>query len=180
MTLPKSKYVPVAILIAILLVLAVAYFAFFSSNATVPTVVKGDTIGVYYTGTLTNGTVFGSNVGQQPLQFTVGSGQVIPGFDQGVIGMKLNQTRNLTIPANAAYGPINPALIIKAPLSQFKNRNVTVGMPVTETQSNGQQAQGTVIAVNSTTATINFNSPLAGQTLIFSIKVVKIQQNSTA
>ena len=65
---------------------------------------NGDTVDVFYTGTFTNGTVFDSNVGGQPLQFTVGSGQVIPGFDQAVLGMKLKESKTVTIPANDAYG----------------------------------------------------------------------------
>jgi len=158
---------------AIVVVLAVVYLA--ASGAAAQTVAAGDNISVYYTGTLTNGTVFDSNVGKQPLVFTVGAGQMIPGFDQGVVGMKLNEPKTITIPANEAYGEVNPQLIITAPLSQFGNQTPSVGMIVT-TVSNGQQIQGMVTAVNATNATVDFNPPLAGQTLIFNITVVKIQR----
>ena len=168
----KMVYALCALVAVILLV--VVYVAI--SNASTPTVAAGDTIEVYYTGTLTNGTVFDSNVGQQPLQFTVGSGQVIEGFDQGVIGMKLNQTKTITIPANQAYGEVNPDLIVTVPIKEFGNQSVTKGMAVTES-ANGQQLQGTVTAVNATNATIDFNSPLAGQTLIFKITIAGIQKS---
>jgi len=167
----KMVYALCALVAVILIV--VVYVAI--SNASTPTVATGDTVEVYYTGTLTNGTVFDSNVGKQPLQFTVGSGQVIEGFDQGVIGMKLNETKTITIPANQAYGEVNPDLIITVPISEFANQSVTKGMVVTE-NANGQQVQGTVIAVNATNATIDFNSPLAGQTLIFKITIAGIQK----
>ena len=131
---------------------------------------NGDVVGVYYTGTLTNGTVFDTNVGGQLLTFTVGSGQVIPGFDQGVLGMSLNQTKKIVIPVNEAYGPVNPKLIINVPLSEFKNQTITIGMSVTETSVDGQQYQGIVTAVNSTNATLDFNSKLAGQTFVIHYK----------
>lgn len=140
-----------------------------------PVVAKGDKISVYYTGKLTNGTVFDTNVGKAPLNFTVGAGQMIAGFDQGVIGMKLNQNKTITIPAAQAYGAVNPALIVTVPISQFGNLTPTVGMHVAYS-TNGQQTQGVVTQVNKTNATVDFNSPLAGQTLIFTVEVVKIQK----
>lgn len=170
----QNRKVLVAVaVIVVIAIIGLVYMA--TSSAASPVVANGDTIGVYYTGTLTNGTVFDSNVGEQPLVFTVGSGQVITGFDQGVVGMKLNQSKTLTIPVNEAYGPVNPELIISVPLKSFGNQSVEVGMTVTE-DANGQQVEGTVTAVNSTNATIDFNPKLAGQTLIFTIKVVSIQK----
>lgn len=163
-----------AVVIVIVVVLAVAYVAL--SGAQGPVVADGNNISVYYTGTFTNGTVFNSNVGGTPFQFTVGVGQVITGFDQGVIGMHLNQTKTLTIPANEAYGEVNPALILHVPISAFGNRTVQPGMTVTRNAS-GEYAQGTVTAVNSTNVTIDFNPPLAGYTLVFKITVVGIRKS---
>lgn len=166
--IPKLAYVAIA---AVVVVIILAYFLIGSAAA--PIVATGDNISVYYTGAFTNGTVFNSNAGGQPLNFTVGSGQVIPGFDQAVIGMKLNETKNVTVPVNEAYGPVDPARILDVPTSKFGNQTVTKGMIITSTQ-NGQQFQGIVTAVNATNATVDFNSPLAGKTLVFSIRVVKI------
>lgn len=169
----KPVYILVIAVLAII-ILGVAYLV--TNNVAGPTVAVGDTINVSYTGTFTNGTVFDSNVGKQPLQFTVGSGELIEGFDQGVVGMHLNEQKTITIPANEAYGEINPALMVQVPSSSFGNKTVQVGMTVVSTTASGQQEQGTVIAVNETTVTVDFNSPLAGQTLIFTIKVLSIQK----
>jgi FKBP-type peptidyl-prolyl cis-trans isomerase 2 len=162
----------VAAVFAIVVVIAAAYLVVSVPAAFV--VSTGDNVSVYYTGSFTNGTVFNSNVGQpQPFTFTVGANQVIPGFDQAVIGMKLNQTKNVTIPVDEAYGPVNQSLILHVPLSDFGNKTVTVGTIVTNTYG----YQGEVIAVNATNATVNFNPPLAGKTLVFSIRVVKISKH---
>lgn len=171
------KITPIHILIVVILlaVLVVSYLAI--SNSSVPVVQIGDMIKVNYTGTLTNGTVFDSSVGRGPLNFTVGSGQVIEGFDQGVVGMKLHEEKTITIPANQAYGPVNPALIIQVPKSSFGNQTVQVGMGVSKIV-NGQQVRGIITTVNATSITVDFNPPLAGQTLIFKITVVAIQKKA--
>ena len=140
-----------------------------------PTVASGDSISVYYTGKYTNGTVFNSNEGGIPFNFTVGAGQVISGFNNGVIGMSVGQTRTITIPANQAYGEINPALIIDVPVAAFGNRSIAAGMGLTET-INGTQRNGIITSVNSTIAVIDFNPPLAGKTLVFNITVVSIRK----
>jgi peptidylprolyl isomerase len=173
----KAIYIGAAIVLIVVIICA-AYILTRSSNG--PVVANGDKVAVYYTGRFTNGTVFGSNFGNQTLNFTVGAGQTIEGFNQAVIGMKLNQTKNVTIPENEAYGPVNQTLIIKVPANEFADQNFTIGQGVTETSQSGQQATGTIIAFNSTTVTINFNPRLAGQTLLFTIKVVGIQSNSTS
>jgi len=168
----KPVYILIAVVIVALLLVAV-YLASSSGMATaVPVVAEGDNISVYYTLTLSNGTVFQSDFGQQPLNFTVGSGQMIAGFDRGVVGMKLNQTKTIMIPANQAYGEINPALFTEVPISDFGNQTVSVGMAVTD--SSGRQ--GTITGKNSTTVTVDFNPALAGQNLTFTIKVLRIQK----
>ena len=166
----KQSYI-----IAAALAVAVLIIVIYLEANNPPVVAKGDNISVYYTGRLVNGTVFDTNVGKEPLNFTVGAGQMIAGFDQGVIGMKLNQNKTITIPAAQAYGAVNPALIVTVPISQFGNLTPTVGMHVSY-NANGQQMQGTVTEVNKTNATVDFNSPLAGQTLIFTVEVVKIKK----
>ena len=169
----KPIYILAAVIV-IAVVIGAVYFLIGRTSAQV-VVASGDTVSVYYTGTLTNGTVFDSNVGKQPLQFTVGSSQIISGFSNGVIGMKINQTKRIVLATNEAYGPVNPNLIIQVSLQRFGNQTINKGMAISET-NNGEQLEGIVTAVNSTTATINFNPPLAGQTLIFNITVVGINQ----
>lgn len=165
----NSKYV-VGAIILIVVVLAVVYLA--SSSLAPSAVAVGDNVSVFYTGSFTNGTVFNTNVGSKPFNFTVGAGEVIPGFDNAVIGMRIGQNKTVTLPPSEAYGPVNQSLIVQAPLSEFKNANVTVGLHVS-TQSG---FSGIVTAVTSNTATVDFNPPLAGKTLIFNIKVVAIRK----
>ncbi len=162
----------IAMAIAAIAIIGLVYMATNSGAASGPVVTIGDNISVYYTGTYTNGTVFDSNAGKAPLNFTVGSGQLIKGFDDAVVGMKLNETKTVTIPANEAYGEANQSLIVAVPRSDFNNQTVTIGMIV----STSRGAQGRVTAVNATNVTVDFNSPLAGQTLVFKITVVSIKK----
>ena len=163
------------VLVVVIAVIAAAYFV--TGTVSAAQVVKsGDNVSVYYTGYFTNGTVFNTNIGSQPFNFTAGANEVIPGFDNAVIGMKLDENKTVTIPENEAYGPVNPSLIVSLPLSKFGNQTVKVGMIFTQTSATGHQVQGIVEAVNATNATLDFNPPLAGHTLIFSIRVIKIQK----
>lgn len=132
----------------------------------------GDNVGVYYTGTLEDGSVFDSNVGERQLDFTVGKGDMIDGFEHGVIDMKLNQTKRITIPAKEAYGEVKQNLIVQVPRSQFGSRHIEAGMSVT---SNSGQV-GMIKALDANSVTIDFNSPLAGKTLIFEIKIAAIRK----
>ena len=101
---------PLYILIAVVVVVAAAaavYFVFVGGVG--QAVAAGDTVSVYYNGTYTNGTVFDSNFGKQPLNFTVGANQVIPGFNNAVVGMKVGGRRELIIPPALAYGQNAPS-----------------------------------------------------------------------
>ncbi len=161
-----------AVVIAAIVIVA-AYFAI--TTYALPAVKTGDTVSVYYTGSFTNGTVFNSNVGGQLFNFTVGAGEVIPGFDQAVLGMHAGQNKTVTIPPQDAYGNVNQSLIVSLPIKDFGNQTVKVGSVFTNSAGSGSGVQGTVVAVNSTNATLDFNPPLAGKTLVFSIKIVKIK-----
>ena len=167
----KAMHIGIAAVLAVAIVLGLVYMAT-NSNAAAPVVAVGDKISVYYTGTFQNGTVFDSNFGKKPLNFTVGSGELIKGFDQGVVGMQLNQTKNITVTPEEGYGLVNQSLIVVVPISVFGNRSVSIGTAVTA--PSGQS--GIVTAVNATNATVDFNPPLAGKTLLFEIKVVAIQK----
>ena len=170
---PKSGIRPayiIAAVAAIAIIIGVIYMA--AGNASAQVVAVGDNVSVYYTGTLTNGTVFDSNVGKSPLNFTVGAGEMIKGFDQGVVGMRLNENKTLTLPPDEAYGNVNPSLVVQVPRSQFGNSTVAVGMRVQSSSG----AVGVIKAVNASNVTVDFNSELAGQTLIFQVKVVGIKR----
>ncbi|MEM0201536.1 MAG: peptidylprolyl isomerase [Candidatus Micrarchaeaceae archaeon] len=168
----KTSYLIGIIIIVVVIIITAIYLTFFSAPNVV---VKGDNVSVFYTGYFTNGTVFNSNVGGSPFNFTAGSNQTIVGFDNAVLGMSLNQIKNVTIPPNEAYGEVNPNLVVVIPSNDFSNKTINVGSIITDS-ANGQPIQGVVLSTNSTSTVVNFNSPLAGKTLIFSIKVVNIRK----
>ncbi len=135
---------------------------------------KGDSIEVFYTGTLDDGTMFDSNVGKEPLAFTVGSGELIKGFDEGVIGMKLNETKKIAIKAADAYGEKQDELIVDVPAENFGEGDVKEGMGVRTEDGH----EGTVISIGEKTVKVDFNPQLAGKDLNFEIKVVKIKKRA--
>ncbi len=131
----------------------------------------GDSVSVDYTGRLTDGTIFDSSVNRKPLEFVVGAGQMIKGFDEGVVGMKVGEKKTITIPPEAAYGLIDSKKIItvdKNSFSQFDE--MQVGLIV----SAGNGMNGVIIAKNDVNATIDFNHKLAGKTLVFEITLISI------
>ena len=139
---------------------------------------KNDIVSVDYTGKFENGTVFDSSEGKSPLTFTAGEGQVIKGFDNAVLGMKVGEEKNVTIPPQDAYGERNASLVQEVPLSAFGNNSdkLQVGMQIGITNpQTGQQFPATVTKIEGDNVTLDMNPPLAGKTLVFDIKVVKIE-----
>ena len=136
---------------------------------------NGNTVKVHYKGTLEDGKMFDSSEGREPLQFTVGSGEVIPGFDVAVMGLEAGESRTTTIPADQAYGPHQPDRIIEIPLegmpADFKPE---VGDVVQLKDPQGQPLQATVEEINETVVRFDANHPLAGKDLTFEIKVMAI------
>ena len=136
---------------------------------------KGDTVDVYYTGLLDNGTIFDSNLNRTPLEFILGTGNVIPGFDEAVTGMAVNSEKTVHIPVDKAYGPYNPALVVTVNRSSFPaGQEPVVGSHWGVSTPSG--AVGTVRIVNVTqkTITVDENNDVAGQNLTFILKLVKI------
>ncbi len=131
---------------------------------------KGDKIQVIYTGYLEDGSVFDSNEGKDALSFEVGAGQVIKGFDDAVVGMKVGENKSITIKPEEAYGERHEEMVIKIPKNQFQGEEVKEGMMV----SSNTGMQATVVAVNENDVTLDFNFPLAGKTLKFDIKIAAI------
>jgi peptidylprolyl isomerase len=136
---------------------------------------EGDTVKVHYTGTLEDGSVFDTSVEREPLQFTIGEGQLILGFEQGVIGMKLGESKTITIPADQAYGPYNEGLVGVVERDHLPaGVEPEVGQQLQTTQANGQIAVVTVINVSESTVTVDANHHLAGKDLTFEIQLVEI------
>lgn len=134
-----------------------------------------DTVKVHYTGKLTNGQVFDSSLERDPLQFTVGGGQMIKGFDQAVEGMELNEKVEVTIPCAEAYGDRNEQLIQQVPRADLPaDMKPEAGQTLVATNEGGQQTHVIVQEVTEDSITIDANHPLAGQDLIFEIELVEI------
>ncbi len=142
-----------------------------------PQAKAGDTVQVQYTGKLADGTVFDSSVGKDPLQFTLGSGQVIPGFDKAVTGMRVGENKTVTIPAADAYGERRDNLVGEVPMTRLPSgMTPQVGMQLQSTQKDGSTMVVTITKVtDNTSVTIDANHPLAGKDLTFELELVKIQ-----
>ncbi len=136
----------------------------------------GDKIKVEYTGTLEDGSVFDSSkTHNEPLEFEVGSGQIIKGFDDAVKGMEKGDEKDIKLAPADAYGDVNAQLVQKVPKDQLpKEAEVKVGMTLGMSLPDGQQIPARVTEVEDTEVTIDINHPLAGKTLNFKIKVVDI------
>ena len=135
----------------------------------------GDTVRIHYSGKLDDGTLFDSSAGREPLEFALGGGQVIPGFDQAVQGMALGESKSVRIPAEEAYGPRHEQLIQEVPKSALPDDiQPAVGMPLQAQGADGQVVQLVVVAVTEESITVDGNHPLAGQALNFDIELVEI------
>ena len=134
---------------------------------------------MHYHGTLTNGEIFDSSNGRAPLEFEVGSGMVIPGFDNGVLGMKVGDKKTINIPFMEAYGPKQPEMIVEFPKTQFPpDLNPEVGMALTMNNGQGQQFQVIVVEVKDEVVVLDANHALAGQDLVFDLELVNIDTPS--
>ncbi|MFT6865434.1 MAG: FKBP-type peptidyl-prolyl cis-trans isomerase 2 [Cyclobacteriaceae bacterium] len=134
-----------------------------------------DSVKVHYTGTLLSGEIFDSSLERDPLQFTVGAGQMIKGFDEAVNGMGINEKKTVTIPCAEAYGEKNDQLIQEVPKAELPaDMNPEAGQTLVATNHEGQQTHVMVKHVNDESITIDANHPLAGQDLVFEIELVEI------
>lgn len=137
---------------------------------------NGDIVQVHYTGTLENGTVFDTSEGREPLEFTLGQGRMIPGFEQAVLGMKIGESKTVTIPADEAYGPYSDDMVQVINREELTNiPNPEVGQQLYGSQTDGTTITGTITNVTDTTVTVDFNPPLAGENLTFEIELMSIQ-----
>lgn len=135
----------------------------------------GDTVKIHYTGSLNNGEIFDSSKDRDPFQFTIGAGQVIPGFDEGVLGMDVGDTKTITIAAENAYGPINPELIQKINRNEFKaEMKLEKGIRLQLNNGQGQTMVVTVADMDENSVTLDGNHPLAGKDLTFELELVEI------
>jgi peptidylprolyl isomerase len=148
------------------------------SNSTTTTTIAGnavaaigDSVAVDYTGMLENGTVFDTSIGNTPLEFVVGAGQMIKGFDDAVIGMKVGEEKTVQLEPDEAYGEYNESLIIDLPKSSVPE-DVVEG----DILYSSSGIAVSVLAVGDENVTVDFNHPLAGKTLIFNITMLEIMK----
>lgn len=139
---------------------------------------SGDTVKVHYHGKLTDGTTFDSSEGSEPLEFEVGSGSVIGGFDSGVTGMKVEDKKTINIPVDEAYGQRQDDLLMEFPIDRFpSDMQPEVGMQLNMSNGAGQNFPVMITEVRDSTVVLDANHPLAGEDLIFDLELVEIKGN---
>ena len=133
---------------------------------------KGDKIKVHYKGTLDDGTVFDSSEGKDPLEFEVGAGQVIKGFDDAVVGMKKGDEKEIKLTPDKAYGEHKKEMLKKVPRDQLpKDQEPKAGMVLIAQLPTGQKLPIKIVDVKDNEVILDMNHPLAGKNLNFKIKV---------
>lgn len=137
----------------------------------------GDTVAIHYTGTLTDGTTFDSSDGRDPLEFEVGSGQIIPGLDKAMSGMVIGDKKVVEIPCDEAYGAVNPENRQSVPREQIPDDiPLEMGLTLQMQSPDGEQVMPvTVVEINETEVVMDANHMLAGKDLTFEIEVISIK-----
>ncbi|MFH2122065.1 MAG: peptidylprolyl isomerase [Pseudomonadota bacterium] len=136
---------------------------------------KGSKVKVNYTGKLVDGTVFDSSDGREPLEVVLGSGHVIQGFDEALVGMGLGEKKTVTIPVEKAYGDHDPKMVMEVPIEQVPpDFSPEIGQKLEVGGANGEIVIVTVREINDTHIYLDANPPLAGQELIFDLELVAI------
>lgn len=134
-----------------------------------------DKVKVHYTGKLSNGEVFDSSLEREPMEFVVGQGQLIPGFENGIKDMKVNEKKTIVIPTAEAYGEPRKELVQEVPNDKLPPEiKPEVGMGLVSTTPQGQEIQLVVKEVKDEAIVVDGNHPLAGQELTFDVEVVAI------
>lgn len=136
---------------------------------------QGDTVRVHYTGKLKDGTVFDTTTNRHPMQFTIGDGQIIPGFEQAVVGMRPGQSKTVQVPTDKAYGPHREDMVVTVDHDRFpESLEPEVGQTLEITGSDGLKAVATVADVSKETVMLDINHPLAGEELVFDIQLIEV------
>ena len=136
---------------------------------------KGDTVKVHYHGKLTSGETFDSSSGRDPLEFEVGSGSVIKGFDEGVTGMQVGEKKTINIPVDEAYGPRSEDMLIEFPKDRLPgDMEIEQGMQLMMSGATGQNIPVVITEIKNDCVILDANHPLAGEDLIFDIELIEI------
>lgn len=136
---------------------------------------NGDKVKVHYTGKLTSGEQFDSSAGREPLEFTVGAGQMIKGFDAAIPGMKVGDKKTIEIPPTEGYGERSPEAMIDFPKENIpEDMKLEVGMQLSLRDQSGRPIPVTVTEIKEESVVLDANHFLAGETLVFDIELVEI------
>lgn len=135
---------------------------------------NGNIVNVHYTGKFTDGNVFDTSEGRETLQFELGAGQLIPGFEAAVLGKEVGDKLTAVISAEDGYGLVNEELIVNVPLDKMPGE-VEIGQTLEASGQDGQSLQVTIVEINEDNVVIDGNHPLAGKDLIFEIEIVSVQ-----
>lgn len=137
---------------------------------------NGDKVSVHYKGSLDDGTVFDSSEGSDPLEFEVGSGAIIRGFENGVLGMEEGDEKTIRVPPDDAYGPRRGELVGKLPNEQIGDAEVEMGQKLQLQTKDGEAFQASVTKIEEDGVTVDLNHPLAGESLNFDLRLVTIER----
>ncbi|MCB0212520.1 MAG: peptidylprolyl isomerase [Anaerolineae bacterium] len=136
---------------------------------------NGDTVKVHYTGKLTDGTQFDTSTSGNPLEFTLGGGQLIPGFEKAVLGMTPGDTKTVTIPSGEAYGEHREDMTVVVTKDQFPDHiTPELGQQLEMRQANNQPLSVIITDISGEDVTLDANHPLAGKDLVFDLELVEI------
>jgi FKBP-type peptidyl-prolyl cis-trans isomerase 2 len=139
----------------------------------------GDTVAVHYTGRLDDGSVFDTSEQRDPLRVTLGENRVIPGFEKALVGMEEGESKQVTIPPDAAYGPRRPEMVLEIDRGNVPpDMNPQVGQELQLRTQDGQPVPARVVEVSDQIIKVDANHPLAGQQLTFDLRLVEISTAS--
>lgn len=137
---------------------------------------ENDTVRVHYTGKLENGQIFDSSLQREPLEFTLGQGQLIPGFEQGVLNMKVNEKKTINIPHTEAYGEVKKELFHEVEKDKLPEEiKLEEGMGLVSKAPDGSERQLILREIKDETIVVDANHPLAGKDLTFELELVEIK-----
>ena len=166
-----------------MLVLATSYSLVLGevpAGASPITVSDGKTISMEYTLTLEDKKVLDTNVGGEPMNFTQGSHQIIPGLESALEGMKVGESKQVTVDPEQGYGPVNPEAVQEVPIESIPPDARKVGVRLQGQDAQGRMVHPLVTEVKEQVVMLDFNHPLAGKKLYFDVKILDIQAASTS
>jgi len=139
------------------------------------TIIAGKTVSISYTLTLNNGEMIDSNIETEPLTFTQGSNEIIPGLETALLGRKVGDTFQVSVQPEDGYGVVSDEAFIEVPKEHLPPEATEIGAQLTAVGPEGQELYGVIIAIEGTTAKLDFNHPLAGEVLHFDVTILGVQ-----